>query len=214
MTGERNIVILAVSDDPADGSEAVDAGGPFKVGDKLTIYEAAMVYCGRHPGGRFLNSEKYGRASLREHDIFLGKGSHDPTRALSWYVYGELRRRVAEGSIKPVSPAYMESGEFNPLDTVVNTADVAALARERGETPEYLAAWMREPQRTSKRSRRAVDQAINRLKEKYLDGVPARTEKSDRQIHDALKRPNEPKAPFSLDSTRRALREIAPNRSR
>jgi hypothetical protein len=188
MTSERSMVIMAVSGDPADGSEAVDAGGPFKVGDKLTIYEAAMVYCGRHPGGRFLDSEKYGRASLREHEIFLGKGSRDPTRALGW------------------------SGEFNPLDTVVNTADVAALARERGETPEYLAPWMREPKPASKRSRRAVNEAINRLKEKYLDGVPAKTEKSDRQIHDALKRPNEPKTPFSLDSTRRALREIAPNR--
>lgn len=170
MTSDRRVEIPG----------GADTGGPFIVGETLTIYEAAMVYSGRHPGGRFLNSEKYGRASLRDHERFLGKGSCDPTRGLGWYVFGELRRRVAEDSIKPVCPAYMESGEFNPLDTVIKTADVAALARERGEAPEYLAPWMIVPTLAQpprkKRAQPKRDQAKRLIRERYGKCVPSEEE--------------------------------------
>jgi hypothetical protein len=193
-----------------------DTGGSYIVGEALTIYQAAMVYSGRHPGGRFVDgTEEYGRAPLREYESYLGKGTHEGPRNLAWNIYCELRRMVASGEIKPIKPAYAASGEIDPLDTLIATADVAKLAKTRGESPKYLGNWMREPPRASRRSRRAVEQAIARLRENYSDReVPARGEKSDRQIHDALKRPNETKPPFSLDSTRRALRAIAPNRSR
>jgi hypothetical protein len=31
--------------------EVLWAAGPFEAGESLTVYEAAMVYSGRHPGG-------------------------------------------------------------------------------------------------------------------------------------------------------------------
>jgi hypothetical protein len=196
--------------------ETLWSGGPFNIGETLTIYQAAMVYSGRHPGGRFVDGTKdYDRATLHDYELFLGKGARDAPRKLAWDIYCQLREMVASGDIKPNKPAYTPTGDIDPRDTLIATTDVAKLARARGQSPEYLANWMREPPRASQRSRRAVDQAIARLREKYPDReVPARAEKSDRQIHDALKRPNEAKAPFSLDSTRRALRELVPNRSR
>jgi hypothetical protein len=180
MTSDRTVVIPVLNDDRSEAVDPGDARGPFTFGDRLTIYEAAMVYSGRHPGSPFLDSEKYGRASLRDYEKFLGKGSGDPMRALGWYVFGELRRRVAEGAIKPVSPAYMDSGEFNPLDTVIKTADVAALARERGETPEYLAPWMNVPTPTQpprkKRAQPKRDQAKRLISERYGESIPSEEE--------------------------------------
>jgi hypothetical protein len=125
---------------------AADTGGPFIVGETLTIYQAAMVYSGRHPGGQFLDGE-YGRASLREYESFLGKGARGGPRKHAWDIYCQLRRMVAAGEIKPTKAAYTRSDEIDPLDTLIATADVGKLAKARGESPEYLANWMRESPR-------------------------------------------------------------------
>jgi hypothetical protein len=153
-----------------------DTGGPFPVGDTLTIYQAAMVYSGRHPGGRFIDSAEYGRASLHDYEVFLGKGSSDKLRALAWYIYCELRRRVEAGVIKPIAPAYMPNGEFDPRDTVIRTADVAAIAWERGESAEYLAPWMKvstsaQPPR-KKRSQPKRDPAKRLILQRYARVPP------------------------------------------
>jgi hypothetical protein len=115
---------------------SADTGEPFTVGDTLTIYQAARVYFGGHPGGSLEE------ASIDILERFLGREAPDGARTLAWDIYCELVRRVEAGTIKPVRAAYLPSGKINPRDTVIKTEDVAALARERRESPKYLAPWM------------------------------------------------------------------------
>jgi hypothetical protein len=198
---------------------AADTGGPFIVGDTLTIYQAAMACSGRHPGGRFVDgTTEYERASLREYESYLGKGARGGPRKLAWDIYCELRERVKTGRIIPLRTAYLSDGEIDPRDTIIATAAVAELASERGESPKFLCKWMPAGSKLappSKRTRKSRDLAIARLKRKYLNSeIPARSAMSDMQIHNSLKEPNETKPPFGVDTTRRALNEFAPNRRR
>jgi hypothetical protein len=115
---------------------SADTGGPFTVGDTLTIYDAARVYFGGHPGGIFIEE-----ASIDQLERFLGREARDGVRTLGWDIYCELTRRVEAGTIKPVRAAFLPSGKVNPRDTFIMTEDVAALAKEREESPKYLAPW-------------------------------------------------------------------------
>jgi hypothetical protein len=170
VLSDRRVEIPAVN---ADGSEAVDAGGPFRVGDTLTIYQAAMVYSGRHPGGRFVEGAGgYDRASIDQHELFLGRGAREGPQKLAWDVYCELLRRVVAGEIKPIKAAYTPAGAIDPRDTVIATADVAALARERNESLGYLAPWMRERPR-KKRIQPQREQAKQLILQRYGDRVPS-----------------------------------------
>jgi hypothetical protein len=148
--------------------EGLWTGGPFIVGDTLTIHEAAMVYSDRHPGGRFVNgTEEYGRASLREYESYLGKGAREGRQKLAWDIYCELRERVKTGRIIPLRTAYLSDGEIDPRDTVIATAAVAELASERGESPKFLCKWMPTGSKLappSQRTRKSRDSAIARLK--------------------------------------------------
>jgi hypothetical protein len=131
VTSERRVEIP---------EEAPYTGGPFIVGEELTIYQAARVYLGGHPGGKFIEG-----ASIDALERFLGKEAPDGARTLVWDIYCELLRRVEAGAIKPVRAAYLRSGKLDTRDTVIKTEDVASLARERGEAPKYLAPWMIDP---------------------------------------------------------------------
>jgi hypothetical protein len=110
--------------------EARYSGAPFEVGETLTVYEAAMVYSGRHPGGVFLSGNaknpeaNYGRADLEDYEVFLGRNAKDDDapRKLAWNIYRELLRRIETGKIKPVSRAYRRNGALDPRDTVIRTA--------------------------------------------------------------------------------------------
>lgn len=137
--------------------EDVETGGPFEVGDTVTIYEAAMLYAGRHPGGRFLDGrtkrkeEDFGRASLEQYEkVLCPERERDARdggpRKLAWDIFCELRKRVASGAITPVRPAYLPSGEVDPRDTRIRTADLARLADERGDRPQNLAHLMQAPE--------------------------------------------------------------------
>jgi hypothetical protein len=160
-------------------------GGPFIVGEKLTIYQAAMVYSGRHPGGSFVDGTKdYERASLHDHESYLGKGARDGPRKLAWDIYCQLRRMVAAGEIKPIKTAYTPTGEIDPLDTLIATVDVANLARARGESPECLAPWMNvppllPPQKPRTRAKRELAKRL--IKDRYVR-APSKQEVADGEL--------------------------------
>ena len=114
---------------------------PFEVGDTLTIFEAAMVYAGRHPHSVFLRD-----GSVEDHVTFLRAGirereprSRDEIGARqSWDIYCEIMKRIRQGDITAVKRAYSKDGEIDPIQTVIRTADLVALASERDERPKYL----------------------------------------------------------------------------
>src|SRR5262245_44954104 len=107
---------------------------PFEVGDELTVFEAPMIYAGRHPPGRFVEG-----GNIADHLAFLQAGIDDaPTRnrieaQLSWDIYCTLERKIECGDIRPVKLARDRDRKINPLLTVIRTLDLAGLATERGE---------------------------------------------------------------------------------
>jgi hypothetical protein len=111
----------------------------FEIGDTLTVFEAAMVYAGRHPLPRFLRD-----GSIKDHERFLCAGIREgePRAAIrarrSWDIYCELINRIKAGRLVPIKLAYLEDGEIDPRGTVIETADLVQLANERGEQPKYL----------------------------------------------------------------------------
>jgi hypothetical protein len=111
----------------------------FVVGESLTVFEAAMVYAGRHPHSRFLNG-----GSIDDHIEFLKAGIRDePSRKRirarrSWDIYCEIVDRIKGGRIQPVRRAYDEKGQSDPTRTVIHITDVCQLATERDERPKYL----------------------------------------------------------------------------
>jgi hypothetical protein len=114
---------------------------PFKIGDVLTIYEAAMVYAGRHPYPYFFDVKD---RSIEAHLEFLKLGlAQSPPRKRvraerSWDIYCELIRRIEQGGIQPVKLAYDRLGRIDPRRTQIRTSDLADLAKERREKPRYL----------------------------------------------------------------------------
>ncbi|HKD27372.1 MAG TPA: hypothetical protein VKC66_15915 [Xanthobacteraceae bacterium] len=118
----------------------LDAGKDFTICPELTIYQAAMIYAGRHPHEGFLRN-----GTVDDYLRFLRAGipnepkSRKRARAQrSWTVYCELMARIKTGTIKPVRCEYQRSGEIDPVSTMIRLADVIQLATERGERPKYL----------------------------------------------------------------------------
>lgn len=120
---------------------------PFQVGDRLSVFEAAMVYAGRHPRPRFLKND-----TVTDHLEFLGAGVRDSppserarlrersrVRARrTRNIYYELIDRIRHGRIIAAKAEYLRGGEIDPLRTVILKTDLIDLARERGETCKYL----------------------------------------------------------------------------
>jgi hypothetical protein len=113
---------------------------PFRIGEEISIFDASMVYAGRHPNPRFLTD-----GSIDQHMRFLRAGIPDQPRSnlraearLSTSILWELVDRVKKGRIDPKSVAYQQSGEIDPVRTMIRTRDLACLAAERGEKPRYL----------------------------------------------------------------------------
>ena len=132
--------------------ETVHSGGPFEVGNTLSVYEAAMVYAGRNPGGTFLTgntkdpAESFGPGSVEEYERYLGRwdAGGDPARILAWDIYCELLRQIEVGQIEPTKRRYLSSGKTDPRDTLISIIHLVKLAKKRGDTPEYLADFMME----------------------------------------------------------------------
>jgi hypothetical protein len=113
---------------------------PFAIRKQLTVYEAAMIYAGRHPYPRFFCVLG---GSVRDHEDFLRLGLSEasgkrPRAQRSWDVYCQLKDRINAGVIKPIRPAYDLSGKLDFTRTSIETAELVHLALERRETPKYL----------------------------------------------------------------------------
>jgi hypothetical protein len=155
----------------------LDAGAPFQVGHELTVYQAAMIYTGRHPHEGFLRD-----GTVDDHLKFLSAGIPDQPKSReriraqrSWDVYCELMKKIEAGTIIPVRAHYQRSGQLNPVLTVIRLADVARLAAERGERPRYLRHNHVEPVEAVEappRSQHARDRARMALDEIYPRGIP------------------------------------------
>ena len=113
----------------------------FKISDVLTIYEAAMVYAGRHPYPHFFYIKD---GSIEEHREFLKLGvpqlpPKKRARAWrSWDIYCEILKRIEERRIQPVKAAYDSQGRIDLRRTFIRTSDLAAIAKDRCERPKYL----------------------------------------------------------------------------
>jgi hypothetical protein len=131
----RNAVIPT----PANSREE-----PFTVGDKITVFEAAMVYADRHPCPRFLRDGtiddclKFLNAGVREHERLSAVRRE---ARLSWDILQELLKRIARGQITPVQSAYA-GNDIDPTRTCIRTTDVAHIAKERGDRPRYLKRYL------------------------------------------------------------------------
>jgi hypothetical protein len=114
---------------------------PFKIGDVLTVYEAALVYAGRHPYPYFFDVKGRG---IKEHLEFLrlGLAQSSPRKRVhaqrSWDIYCELINRIEKSRIQPVKLAYDQLGRIDLRRTQIRTSDLVTLAKERGEKPRTL----------------------------------------------------------------------------
>jgi hypothetical protein len=115
-----------------------DEDTPFPIEDTLTVYEAAMVYAGRHPYPRMFgpyddsNKIERCRTLLK---VGLPASQH---AQLSWDIFLELEKRIEQGTIEPHNPIHDRAERIDPFRTEISITDLARLAKDRGEKPEYL----------------------------------------------------------------------------
>ena len=180
---------------------------PFKIGDVLTIYEAAMVYAGRHPYPYFFDVKGRG---IKEHLEFLrlGLAQSSPRKRvcaqLSWDICREIIIRIERGQIRPIKTAcYDARGEIDICRTQIRTSDLADLAKDRGETPKYLrhllinlpsdaSATLQTEATLAERSegrgkqriatRPARELAVMALDEIYPEGTPSQAEEPNKTL--------------------------------
>jgi hypothetical protein len=162
-----------------------EAGPPFQVGLELTIYQAAMIYAGRHPAEGFL------RGSTVDYYLkFLRAGIPDPPKSReriraqrSWNVYCDLMKRIEAGAIVPVRAHYQRSGQIDPVSTVIRLTDVAKLAIERGERPKTLRHIQVEQPQQVEQPRRKVGRKSKKseYEARYAGGPPPTAEQVARE---------------------------------
>jgi hypothetical protein len=148
----------------------------FQIGDELTVFEAAMIYAGRHPAPRFLKD-----GTIHDHLDFLRAGirEREPRSRIrirarrSWDIYCEIIARIKAGRIQPLRPAYDAEGQVDPIRTVIRTPDLQDLAKERRERPRAL-THLQTAQSSPRKSgtRPAFERAKRALGSIYSNGVP------------------------------------------
>jgi hypothetical protein len=126
----------------------LDAGPPFEVEHELTVYQAAMIYAGRHPHEGFLQD-----GAVDDYLKFLQAAIPSQPKARervrarrSWDIYCELMKMIKAGAISPVRSAYQRSGEPDPVRTIIKTSDLVDLAKSRRERPQVLRQLQAESQ--------------------------------------------------------------------
>jgi hypothetical protein len=158
------------------GKHGRDAGPPLRIGAKISVYAAAMICAGRHPASRFLRD-----GTVDDYLDFLRAGMSKGGRArLSWDIYCEIIRRIERGEIKPLQVDSLSSGEIDPLRTVIRTSDLARLASERGERPEYLRHVL--SKESAKGRREAAVMALLKMDERPGQTMPWK------QFYDAVRK--------------------------
>jgi hypothetical protein len=136
---------MKIPDPPATIPAPTVEDKPFQIGDELTVYEAAMVYAGRHPYPQMFG--RYNSKNRREHCLTLLKlGLSERLQRRqraqrSWDIFCEIGERIKRDQIKPIRIVRDPTGEIDLVDTVISTADLAQLAIKRGEQPKYLRPW-------------------------------------------------------------------------
>jgi hypothetical protein len=153
----------------------------FQVGDKFTVYEAALVYVGRHPYPHFFGL-KGGRNSKREH-MLTYLNLKRPWAQLARDIFYELGARIRRGEIKPIRSAHDASG-IDLFRTVIRRANVLELAAERGEQPKYLKRWLRHATRKTP----TPEAAITRTPPGPKPGTVRRYDASDSKLLPELER--------------------------
>jgi hypothetical protein len=162
---------------PRDSNEK-----PFAIGDGLSVFEAAMIYAGRHPALAFLQG-----GSIGDYLDFLraGIGGQDARKRAraqrSWDIYCTLVGRIASGEIRPLKPAYDARGNLDPCRTIIHISVLLDLAVERSEHPKYLRHRMpdqslrpgevQEPKGPSRPAYKK-DRAKQAMRALWPDGVP------------------------------------------
>jgi hypothetical protein len=149
---------------------------PFQIGDELTVYEAAMVYAGRHPYPHDFGP--YDSRNKRERCLTLlklGLSERLPRRQRaqrSWDIFCELGERVRQGLITPTRIARDLAGEVDLVETVIAIRDLVQLAIERGESPKYLRGFQTKtttPRASPKMTKREEVKAF--VDKNYPNGV-------------------------------------------
>lgn len=141
---------------------------PFYVGDELSIFDAAMIYSGRHPAPVFLKN-----SSIDDHLSFLKAGVSDSaTRKRirahrSWDILCALIERIARNDIYAIKYSYDKRGRINPLLTTIRTLDPVDLAAERREHPKYLKHLM--PNDAHLKSRRLTKRIAREFTDEYIE---------------------------------------------
>jgi hypothetical protein len=134
---ERRTIIAAPSSTKALTSEA-----DFKIGETLTVVQAALVYAGRHPRPNFLKG-----GTPEDVVKFLRAGSRSPSvkartaAKRGTDIYFDLLRRIEDGEIRPVKRHYLaldDRGELDPIRTKIRTVDLYSVAMDRGELTKFL----------------------------------------------------------------------------
>jgi hypothetical protein len=174
---------------------------PFKIGETLTLFEAAMVYAGRHPHERFFEVDE---GNVEDVKGMLQLGFSQPQSRVSgeprcaqksWDIYCTLLENIEQGKIQPVRRAYDQTGALDPGRTTIRTCDLAALAAERGDGSKYLKHLLpREAIRSAEdkkdttimvpkaRARPALERAQRGLKEIYPCGIPKMSIESNKEV--------------------------------
>ena len=125
-----------------------DGGKPFQLGAELTVYEAAVIYAGRHPCGGFLRDADYNDYVQFLQTVYpTGPRSRSAARARKrWDICCDIVERIKRGAIQPVRPAFRPSGEIDIVRTTIKTSDLVDLATSRGERPRHLRHLQAAPQ--------------------------------------------------------------------
>jgi hypothetical protein len=149
---------------------------PFPIRHEHTIYEAAMVYAGRHPYPFDLGP--YDTRDRRERCLTLLKlglketPQKRPRAQRSWDIFCELGERIKRSQITPITIARDLAGEIDLIDTVISIADLVQVAIDRRERPKYLRRFPTKtaaPDSIRKMTKREA--VANFVKEKYPNGI-------------------------------------------
>jgi len=185
-----------------------DGDKPFKIGETLTLYEAAMALADRHPYERFFEVDKENVEDLigmlqlglsQSTSRISGKPQRSRAQArqrvqATWDIYCTLRDKIERGKIQPVRKSYDQAGNLHPGRTIIKTCDVIALATERGDQSKYLEPLLSRvdahqgdekntPTKASKKRASPVrDRAARALVEIYPGGIPPMDEESNQVL--------------------------------
>ena len=139
---KRKCAPMKIPDMPAAIAAPTNKDKPFPIRGQHTVYEAAMVYAGRHPYefefGPYDTRDRRERCLTRLKVGLAEKPHKRPRAQRSWDIFCELGERIKSGRIKPIRIRRDLHGNIDFVDTVIATAELVKLAIERDEQPKYL----------------------------------------------------------------------------